>query len=410
MKSERVLVLTVLSVASFAVIFNTFIIVPLLPEITDDFGVSVAVGGVLAMAFSLVAAFGGLTIGPLIDRSGRRFIILAGLIVFTVASILSAIAPTFWTLVLARGIAGIGVACLQSAVFAAIADSFPYDQRSKAIGWVYIGNTLATIAGLPLTGVLTDWLNWRVNFLWLGLLTLAALAFVWLLLPKDVEEEPEQSNKPEESYRARLSTVMRNTTVRWAFAASLVNVTHYAMISTFLGAFFKDVFDLPTSLIGIPPTLMSIGSIPGSYLGGWLGDRYSKNAVSTWGRLIDGVLIALLTILTDWQVAAFALVFLLAIPNSAQFMNSQALMTELLPELRGTVMAMFTASVQFGFVAGALVGGLVIESLGYTWLGVISGILGAISAVPFWLYVREPEFTPSVGRVAEQPLEPEAAD
>jgi predicted MFS family arabinose efflux permease len=404
--SERTLILVVLSVASFAVTFNLFIIVPLLPEISDDFGVSIGIGGALAIAFSLIAALGGLVIGPLIDRSGRRFIILAGLVVFTAASVLSAMAPDFWFLVIARGIAGIGTAGLQSAVFAAVADSFPYSQRSKAMGWVYMGNSVVTIAALPLSSVVSDAFSWRVNFLGLALITAGALLFVWLLLPVDADGEPRRLNVSSTGYRKSLLTVITDRTVGWALGASLVNVARFGLLSTFLSAFFRDVFDLQDSLLGIPPTLLTIGSIPGSAIGGWLGDRHGKRSVSAWGRLLEGGLMILLFTGSDWQTAAFALVFLIGLVNAAQFMNSQALMTELLPEARGTVMATFTASVQFGFVAGAFIGGLVIEGLGYAYLGPVAALLAIISVVPFWLHVHEPGSSESATRVVDEPTEP----
>jgi predicted MFS family arabinose efflux permease len=55
-------------------------------------------------------------------------------------------------------------------------------------------------------------------------------------------------------------------------------------------------------------------------------------------------------------------------------------------------MALFTSSLQFGFVTGALLGGQIVDDWGgYTYLGPVAGIIALVSVVVFWLYVKEPE-------------------
>ncbi|MES4792158.1 MAG: hypothetical protein C4321_03525, partial [Chloroflexota bacterium] len=138
-RSQRTLVLALLSVASFAVVFNNLIITPILPEISEDFGVRVAVAGLLVAVFS----------GPFIDRVGRKPVVVAGMATLTVATVLSALAPGFVPLLAARALAGLGVACLTPAVFAAVGDLFSYEERGRAMSWVISANTSASIFGVP---------------------------------------------------------------------------------------------------------------------------------------------------------------------------------------------------------------------------------------------------------------------
>src|SRR5687768_3116364 len=138
---NRYLILAVLCTASFVVLFSNIVIIPILSEISKDFGVSVGRGGLLATAYALIAAIGSLLVGPTIDRVGRRPVILICLVIFAFASAMSAVAPNFWILVASRALSGVGAAGLMSAVFAAVADYFPYNERGKAMAWVFTANT-----------------------------------------------------------------------------------------------------------------------------------------------------------------------------------------------------------------------------------------------------------------------------
>ncbi|MEJ5222088.1 MAG: MFS transporter, partial [Tepidiforma sp.] len=122
--------------ASFAVVFNNLIITPILPEISEDFGVRVAVAGLLVTAYAVTGGVAAVFSGPFLDRLGRKPVVVAGMATLTLATALSAAAPGFVPLLLARALAGLGVACLTPAVFAAVGDYFSYEERGRAMSWV----------------------------------------------------------------------------------------------------------------------------------------------------------------------------------------------------------------------------------------------------------------------------------
>lgn len=159
-----------------------------------------------------------------------------------------------------------------------------------------------------------------------------------------------------------------------------------------MGAYFHDVFGLPVALLAIPNMVMSVGSLIGTNVGGRLGDRRGRRQIVIVGRLIDAAIMIAFTTIIDWRLAALVALFFLAAPNSAHHMSAQTMMTEMIPRLRGSVMALFTSSLQFGFVTGSVVGGQIVDSWGgYTYLGPVAGIIALASVVVFWLYVKEPE-------------------
>ncbi len=112
--------------------------------------------------------------GKLADIHGRRPVLLAGIGIFVLGSILAALAPTMFWLIVARAIQGIGGGGLIAMAQTVIGDLVPAKERGKFA--VYISGTwaIASIAGPILGGLIAEHLHWSVIF-WLNL-PLAALA------------------------------------------------------------------------------------------------------------------------------------------------------------------------------------------------------------------------------------------
>jgi len=150
-----------------------------LPAIQRGLGAGIAelqwvVNGYLLPLGALMLVGGGLG-----DRLGRRRVFVAGVVLFTLASLACALAPTIGILIAARVVQGIGAALLVPQSLALIAANFPKDIRGAAIGTWAAASAITTSLGPPLGGLLIDTLSWRVAF-WINL-PLAAVA-LWLTL------------------------------------------------------------------------------------------------------------------------------------------------------------------------------------------------------------------------------------
>jgi EmrB/QacA subfamily drug resistance transporter len=157
--------MVLLSVAQFMVILDATVVNVALPSIARSLGL--AAGNLQWVVTAYVLASGGLVLlgGRAADVAGRRRVFLAGLTVFTVASLASGLAPTAGALIAARAGQGLGAALLTPAALSIITTSYAGAQRATALGvWGALGGAGAA-AGVLAGGVLTTWLGWRSVFL-----------------------------------------------------------------------------------------------------------------------------------------------------------------------------------------------------------------------------------------------------
>src|SRR5690348_904899 len=157
--------MAVLSVAQFMVILDATVVNVALPSIARSLGL--AAGDVQWIVTAYVLASGGLVLlgGRAADLAGGRRVFLAGLAVFTAASLASGLAPAAGVLIAARAAQGIGAALLTPAALAVITTSYAGAQRATALGvWGALGGAGAAV-GVLAGGVLTTWLGWRSVFL-----------------------------------------------------------------------------------------------------------------------------------------------------------------------------------------------------------------------------------------------------
>jgi EmrB/QacA subfamily drug resistance transporter len=174
---ERWIALYVLCAGMLMIVLDVTVVNVALPSIQDDLGFSSASLAWVVNAYLI--AFGGLLLlaGRLGDLLGRRRVFLAGIALFTAASLLCGLAHSQWLLVAARFLQGIGGAMTSAVILGMIVTMFPEPgERARAIGvYAFVASAGGAI-GLLAGGVLTQSINWHWIFFVnvpIGLLTAA---------------------------------------------------------------------------------------------------------------------------------------------------------------------------------------------------------------------------------------------
>jgi EmrB/QacA subfamily drug resistance transporter len=178
-------VLVVLSLAQFMVILDVTVVNVALPVIADQLMLDRAALTWVVTAYTL--CLGGLMLlgGRMADVLGRRRIFMAGLVVFTVASLGSGLASDASTLIASRAAQGVGAALLSPAALSIVTTTFHGPNRNRALGvWAAIGGAGAAI-GVLLGGLLTAGPGWE----WIFYINVPVGALVAVAVPFVVPRE-----------------------------------------------------------------------------------------------------------------------------------------------------------------------------------------------------------------------------
>jgi len=189
-------ILAVLSLSLVIIGLDNTVMNVALPSIQADLGVSGSTLQWIVDAYLL--AFAGLLLatGNLGDRHGRKRALQAGLIVFTLASVVGAFAATGGQLITARAVMGIGGALIMPATLSIIMDVFPQEERGKAMG-VWAGMAAIGVGLGPLIGgTVIELFSWPAVF-WINVpVALTALVLGLRLVPESRDPSPGALDAP----------------------------------------------------------------------------------------------------------------------------------------------------------------------------------------------------------------------
>ncbi|MGN8051123.1 MFS transporter [Curtobacterium sp. 22159] len=178
LRDDRRVVLVVAILSSFVVGLDSSVVNVALPAVRDELGGGLVVQQWTVDAYLVTLGSLILVAGSLSDLFGRVRIITWGLVVFGVASIGCAIAPSGEVLVVARALQGVGGALITPSALALIVAAFRGAAQTKAIGTWTAWSSAATILGPVVGGLIVDGIGWR----WIFVLTAAPIAVTIVLV------------------------------------------------------------------------------------------------------------------------------------------------------------------------------------------------------------------------------------
>lgn len=165
-----------------------------LPVFAATFAISGQAAQWVVLAHLLAVTTLVVTAGRLGDLIGRRTLLLYGLLLFTGASLACAVAPSFWFLVAARFLQGVGAAVLTALSMAFVGDVVPKERMGSAMGLLGTMSAVGTALGPALGGALIARFGWSSIFLVNVPLGGVALATAWLFLRR--ADAPQIPSRP----------------------------------------------------------------------------------------------------------------------------------------------------------------------------------------------------------------------
>ena len=179
-----------MALGAFGIITTEFGVIGILPALAKQFHITLDTAGWLLSGFALtVAVFGPFT-NLLTARINRKVMMCIVLAIFVVSNGLSAMAPNFTVLMIARILPAFLHPVFWAVSMSAAAKQAGPKDAPKAVSIIMAGLSIATVLGVPVTTYLADLFGWRASFLLAGVINLAAFGALALFVPSmPVKEE-----------------------------------------------------------------------------------------------------------------------------------------------------------------------------------------------------------------------------
>jgi DHA1 family bicyclomycin/chloramphenicol resistance-like MFS transporter len=366
--------------------FSIDLYLPALPTLGGDLGASQQQVAVTVTAFLVGLAFGQVQAGALSDTYGRRRPLVAGLLLFTLATLACALAPTIEVLVAARFLQGLGGAAGMAISNAAVTDYVRGRQAARLLSRLAIIGGLAPIIAPLAGGQLLRFTSWRGLFVVLTAIAFTLFLSVLLGLPESLPRERRSSAGLGTLARSLLTLTRDVRFMGFALVSALSFAGFFAYLagSSFV---YQGVYGVSPAAFSVLFAANAVGMLGASDLNHRLLARFSPARLLGAALAVNAAAgVAALTVLLAGGLGLWALavpLFLLVASIGLIIPNSTALALSLHPDVAGKASAYFgTLRLGLGALATPLVGlgggmdgvsmGLVIAGAGLLALGLFA--------------------------------------
>lgn len=290
-QSRRVIAL----VSGSHVINHAYLVIlaPLVTVLATEFNVSVGAIGLAIGTQGAVVALLQIPFGELSDRRGRYFVLKICLLVGAIGATLTALAPTYWTLVAAQAVLGVGVAGHHPAHYPMLAAASTEDKRGRAYSYHALGGALGF--GLPFGAVAVARIlgySWRVALLSVAII--GALYGIGCLLAlrsadpritgpaKDVDATT--GSRMQDAIRS-LKASVKSAPILGIAILSLVTSAAAWVIRTYAPILYEQTYGLSPEVVGLFMSAMFIVEAVLILFGGVVTDRFDPIGVMIGGYL-----------------------------------------------------------------------------------------------------------------------------
>ncbi len=355
----------------WALLFGNFVIgcgvmavVGTLNDLTRSLEVSVARGGQLISIAAAVMCFSAPLLAGWVGGFDRRRLLAASLAWYAAGHALAALMPSYDALWPVRAATVLGAAVFTPQAAAAIGFMAPPEQRGRAITFIFIGWSVASVAGVPIAAWLGETFGWRIAFGAIAALGVVGAAWVHAVMPNGVRPAPLSRR----DWRAVLTNPVLMTIVG---VTALSGAGQFTLLSYF-APYFKTTLNASAAQISLLFFCFGAFGLLGNALTArWIDRLGADRAVAiTTGLMGLSLLLwplalsiaGMALVLIPWGLGCFAC-------NSAQ----QARLGAAAPAFASALMALNSSAIYLGQAAGASSGGWLIAHGGYAplhWLGV----------------------------------------
>ncbi|MGJ5897409.1 MFS transporter [Streptomyces niveiscabiei] len=300
------LALLALAIGAFGIGTTEFVMMGLLPDVADDLGISVPSAGHLVSAYALGVVIGAPLLAAVTARMARRKVLIGLMVLFVAGNALSAFAPGYESLLAARFLSGLPHGAFFG-VGAVVATTLVAPERkARSVSLMFLGLTIANIAGVPVATLIGQHLGWRATFLGVSVIGLVAIASLAALIPYDRE-----APVPSAGLRGELAA-LRSLPVWLALGTTVAGFGALFSAYSYITPMLTDSAGFAESSVTLLLALFGVGATVGNLVGGRLADHSLRRTLFGGMASLAGVL-ALFPVLMSAQWSAALAVTLLGV-------------------------------------------------------------------------------------------------
>ncbi|SFP03112.1 Predicted arabinose efflux permease, MFS family [Amycolatopsis arida] len=368
----------VLALGTFAAGTSGYVVAGLLPALSTELAVSPAAAAQLVTAFAIAYAVGSPLLAAATGRWERRKLLVAALLVMALGNALAAVLPGYAALFGARMVTAAGAA-LYTPVASAVAGVLnPPERRGRAVAIVFGGLTVATVLGVPLGSLLSQYLGYRWVFALVAVFSVVAATAVHVAVPRVAAPPPVRLAERFAVARDPRALALLATTVLGVLAAFSV----YTFIAPVLGA----TAGIGGTALSVLLFCYGVGGALGNVLGGVATDRWGARRPLLVVIAALTVVLAALPAVATTPVGAGVLLFVWGVGTWSFNPPMQHRLIELSPGAGGLLLSLNASAIYLGVGLSGVVGGLVLGHGGPLLLPEVAALLTAASGVVVLLF------------------------
>jgi MFS family permease len=370
---------------------GTGIAIPAIPTLAKSFNVSFGIASGVVTVFLLGNFLGTLPSGWLIDRFGRRPVMIAGPLLSALMGFMVAGAHSFPELLLWRFINGFAAQMWLMSRLAAISYHADASQRGRLVSWMFGMDSTGKLAGPVAGGFIASELGLRAPFLVYAVLALVAL-IPTVLFAKDT---PRSKEVPAAKTATRKLSLREIVMPRLPYfgVAMFAGLTRGPVQADLLHLYAAFAYHLGPRAIGFLATSAVMVSMPISLVAGWMMDRFGRKRTMVPG--FSGVVLAMLALAVSaflhLSLMWYVTLFLIGIAVQALTGGSvQTIGTDVAPpEARGTFLGLWRFAGQGGTLLSPIVFAVLADEFSYGWSFVFIALSASVVVYLLFRYIPE---------------------
>jgi DHA1 family inner membrane transport protein len=398
------LALLALAVGAFGIGTTEFVMMGLLPDVADDLHISIPSAGHLVSAYALGVVIGAPLLAAATARMSRRKVLIALMGLFVAGNALSAFAPDYHWLLAARFVSGLPHGAFFGVGAVVATNLVAPERKARSVSLMFLGLTVANIAGVPVATFIGQHFGWRATFLGVSAIGLAAIASLASLIPRD------HTHAPTGGLRGELAA-LRSLPVWLALGTTVAGFGALFSAYSYITPMLTDSAGYADSSVTLLLALFGVGATAGNLVGGRLADHSLRGTL--FGGLASLVtVLALFPVLMSAQWSAAVAVTLL---GTAAFITGSPLQLMVM-EKASAAPSLASSANQAAFnlanAGGAWIGGVALAAgFGATspaLAGALLAVLGlAVAATAYAVDRRRAEvLAPTPGRLVATHVPP----